>query len=552
MDNMNGVNTYGRNNKKDYTGIVVIICVLALFTLFFIGYLFNEKAIEDTDTQTLNEKLLNNRIVLLESDIEVMQGTINDLPTGSGGGGGVSTSTLNEMFLDYYLKTNVYNTSETYNISEINANFSLYLLQVDQRYNETDLINLINTTQNIMSLGFYNTTEIDNNLSNYLLGTDQRYNDTTLINSVNTTQNIMSLGFYNDSYIDNEFSSYYNISQIENNLTNYLLLVDQRYNDTALINSINTTLNIMALGFYNTTQIDTALNLKYNATNPAGYISSYTDTNASNCANGEYLNGDGFCYSFNDTVNILNNAIIYNASSISAENHDGVSGTYSDVNDFGSGAYVVQELTNEDFAVFVNYTNVEDFDNIILRLWYNAHDSVDKKANKLHHIHTCLWDWSGSDWDCEYVEIYYSNHYIVEVSLVLDALNHIGTGGNEGKVMLKLQHDEEDDEGDNDHEFSLDYAVLVDGFVGFSPTTPEPQDLADVLNIGNIANNNIDLGNGNLTVAGMHIGGCYYYNTTATNNFKVCQDGTGECGNTTVKYITSNITKSIENGRWCS
>jgi len=258
----NPIDTYGRNNKKDYTGLVIIICVLALAGILFAGYLFNEKKTENNDLETVNDKILNNKIILLESSLSVLEGKISDLPTGSGGGGGVSTDTLNNMLLSYYKSIYVYNKSETYNQSELDGTFSLYLLVVDQRYNDTDLIN-----------------------------------------SVNTTTNIMSLGFYNDSYIDDNFAEYYNISQINDNLSNYLLLVDQRYNDTALINSINTTLNIMALGFYNTTQVDDALSLKYNANNPSAYISSYIDTNASTeCNNGEYLDGDGTCKNFNSSV----------------------------------------------------------------------------------------------------------------------------------------------------------------------------------------------------------------------------------------------------------
>ena len=216
-----------------------------------------------------------------------------------------------------------------------------------------------------------------------------------------------------------------------------------------------------------------------------------TDTNASNCDDGEYLDGDGSCY---DIPSI--EATTYNASSIGATDHDGVSGTYADVNTFGGSSYVVQELDGDDFAIFVNYTGVDDFDNLVMRYWYDAQGSVDKKANKLHHIHTCLWDWSGSDWDCEYVEIYYSEHYIVSTSLILDANEHISGG----KVLLKLSHDSEDDEGDDDHEFSLDYAVLVDGYVGYHPTDNAPQNIQDVLDYGNSANNtNLILENGDIT-----------------------------------------------------
>jgi len=82
-----------------------------------------------------------------------------------------------------------------YNKSQIDNNFSLY----------------------------YTKIETDNNLSLYLLLTDQTYNETDLINSINTTTNIMGLGFYNKSEIDANFSLYYTKSETDNNLSNYIL-----------------------------------------------------------------------------------------------------------------------------------------------------------------------------------------------------------------------------------------------------------------------------------------------------------------------------------------
>lgn len=57
---------------------------------------------------------------------------------------------------------------------------------------------------------------------------------------------------------------------------------------------------------------------------------------------------------------------------------------------------------------------------------------------------------------------------------------------------------------------------------------------------------------GYVNATGMRIGGCHYYNTTATNDFKICNSGSGECSNATIKYITSNVTKAIANGEWCT
>jgi len=56
--------------------------------------------------------------------------------------------------------------------------------------------------------------------------------------------------------------------------------------------------------FYNSTDFD--IGDYYLDSNPSGYISSYTDTNASTeCSGGEYLDGSGICITFNSTVQDL-------------------------------------------------------------------------------------------------------------------------------------------------------------------------------------------------------------------------------------------------------
>jgi len=165
------------------------------------------------------------------------------------------------------------------------------LESTDQRYNETDLINAVNTTSNIEGLGFVtglHTTDtnrtdteintlidnrvvqafiealgfvtgahtIDTNRSNEdilnvasvyndtvaintkLDQTDQRYNETSLINSVNTTSNIESLNFVQGAHTTDT-----------NRSDSDILSVASVYNETDLINSVNTTSNIEGLGF---------------------------------------------------------------------------------------------------------------------------------------------------------------------------------------------------------------------------------------------------------------------------------------------------------------
>ena len=198
-----------------------------------------------------------------------------------------------------------------YTKTQTDSNLSLYILLTDQSFNETNLANSINSTINIMNLGFYNKTaldinfslyylqtdinsmnaswlstynatydankgnlswneskslelhylksDVDTNLSLYLLLTDERFNDTALINSVNTTSNIQALSFYTKTESDTNLSLYSLKTDIDANLSLYLLLTDERYNETTLINSVNTSDNIKALGFYDKSEIDANL-----------------------------------------------------------------------------------------------------------------------------------------------------------------------------------------------------------------------------------------------------------------------------------------------------
>ena len=424
----NTINTYGRNNKKDYTALVIIICVLALAGILFASYLFSEKN-SDTNSIELNrQKIVNNKISLLESDISVLEGKISDLPTGSGGGGGVSTTTLNEMLLSYYQQIYVYNKSEVYNISEIDGNFSLYLLAVDQRYNDTTLIN-------------------------------------SLVNSLNTTSNIMSLGFYNDSYINNEFANYYNISQINNNLSNYLLLTDQRYNDTALINSINTTLNIMALGFYNTTQVDDALDLKYNATNPDSYVDDgntlwdniygFWDTLLDDWF---YNTGTGIGLNetkLNDTFDDRLATTYYNGTSANAVAGIIDGGTLVDTQHPDGGydgiTFNFSEASGSPgLDLRINFTSIDDFNKGYMR--YKT-SSLSGDAPLVQ-----LWDYDDNEWEGGYGYVFESTNDFFPLSGdVLDSSEHI----QDGVVQMRLY---KSSNGNTQNHYYVDMLTIVKGY----------------------------------------------------------------------------------------
>ena len=136
---------------------------------------------------------------------------------------------------------------------------TLYLLVSDQRYNDTDKINAVNTTQNIMGLSFYNSTYLDlfiNNISGKLDITDQRYNDTAMIFSINNLSNVSVVNIANASgFIINQsggFSSAGNSSWNESKADSkyYLLTNPNGYlnvsNSSYIIDTANTSGNIRA------------------------------------------------------------------------------------------------------------------------------------------------------------------------------------------------------------------------------------------------------------------------------------------------------------------
>ncbi len=192
--------------------------------------------------------------------------------------------------------------------------------------------------------------------------------------------------------------------------------------------------------------------------------------NSTACSNGEVIMGDDtlICNDLNLSIDQWTASTTYNASTI-----DTVDGIVDDgyVNStwiFGDGeSYNISEQSNLDFEIYINFTNIKDFDRISLRVWYEAND------NKNHHVDICLWSWIDSSWDCEYHrDIPYTSEWEVLTPSVLDPENHIGTGGDDGKVWLALIHDSEGDKGRDTHNFRVDYAVLVDGFSALTNTAP--------------------------------------------------------------------------------
>ncbi len=171
-------------------------------------------------------------------------------------------------------------------IGNVNASYiqnANWLSVNDQRFNETTLINNVNTTANIQNLGFNTTVQLDGKYyssANPLGFVNSSglafYNETTLINNVNTTGNIQNLGFnttiqLSSLYLGVNDQRFNSSSRIDLLNVTKLNVTDQRFNETTLITNVNTTGNIQFLGFNTTVQLS---NLFYSLTNPLAFINA--------------------------------------------------------------------------------------------------------------------------------------------------------------------------------------------------------------------------------------------------------------------------------------
>jgi len=233
--------------------------------------------------------------------------------------------------------------------------------------------------------------------------------------------------------------------------------------------------------------------------------------------------------SLNNSIDLRLASTTYNASGISLENGTLDSGNLLSTQIFKDGnSYNVSELNNLDFDIFVNYSNVTNFNTMILNAWYAASD------NKMHHVEVCLWEWDDSEWECEYIpDIDYSDRFLVYKYFVFDGESHIGIGGNLGEVHMLLKHDDAGDRGRNTHDFYLDYAVLVDGYSAM--TTTAVSTLQQVVDAGNSLDSNI-ISTANMTINNINVTGDIF-----VSKLIICDNGTAT-------IMTRNRTRALLRG----
>jgi len=153
----------------------------------------------------------------------------------------------------------------------------------------------------------------------------------------------------------------------------------------------------------------------------------------------------------NETIDARFASISYNATNIET-----IDGTYDsgnltsiEVAEDGLTYNVTEGVGADPLTVVINFTNVVDFNQLIIRLHYIG--------GLGHEIKIGLWHFGDSSYEEEYGEITDMEDYAFSKIDVLDSSNHIQTGN----VSLRFRHVQN---GNAQHSLSIDFVNLVDGF----------------------------------------------------------------------------------------
>ena len=256
--------------------------------------------------------------------------------------------------------------------SEINSK----LIIDDQRYNETSLIISLNTTSNIISLGFYNKTEVDNLISE-VDGGNSSFNQTLtdilyypISNPFNLLNGTTGEIFNETPLITNiNFSLWNYINLNENSWLSTYNSTYNSYNSTGLIINWSQFINLVDTDTWNTSQeiwnvVDNGTFIK--AETDPKWSENYTNLVGTDCTAGALVIG----VQNNGTILCATDsgATYTNGSGISLEgtkiNH---SDTSSVSNLDNSGNTFIQDLTFDTFGhVVTSSTGVVDFSNYVL------------------------------------------------------------------------------------------------------------------------------------------------------------------------------------------
>ncbi|GAG61187.1 unnamed protein product, partial [marine sediment metagenome] len=165
---------------------------------------------------------------------------------------------------------------------------------------------------------------------------------------------------------------------------------------------------------------------------------------------GEYLDGDGICYDLNDTIDDRQTSTTYyiNTSAV-----DG--GSYTDTEDVDDAWYYDDASLNftegsgaDPLDVYFNFTEVNDFDQIVIREYYMGSAS--------HTIHIQLWDINNDEWEDHFTFVGQDSWTTITIP-IYDSSDHLFDDGN---VSIRFSHEQN---GITSHRLDFDFVWLVEG-----------------------------------------------------------------------------------------
>lgn len=193
-----------------------------------------------------------------------------------------------------------------------------------------------------------------------------------------------------------------------------------------------------------------------------GYI-NVSDLNITNslqipCIEGEYIDGSGSCKDLNTSIDERVASTTYLPWNISTIKGTLTVGNITSVQTASDGSvYNVTEASGADpLVIVVNFTDVDVFNQILLRVWY--------EGGLGHEIAVGLYDPNNDIYEEEYGEITDQAAFQYVKIDVLDGGDHRTADGN---VSLRFRHEQN---GIPSHIFSIDYSVVIQGLGGVSTT----------------------------------------------------------------------------------
>jgi len=309
---------------------------------------------------------------------------------------------------------------------------------------------------------FFNETHLNQTLSDYGIkaGFNDTYNSTYDNYAFNVSLNHTEITFdlYNSTWDNQGIIAGLNLSVIEK-----LNITDERYNETDLLESINTTDNIDELGFLNKSGTNANQNINIVASN---WFKGLFDWVINAGISQDYLTFNGSALTFdettlNATIDDKLTSIYHNASQSSAvagivDGGDLIKTQHPDANYDGDTFNFSEASGSPGLDLRINFTNVSDFSRGIIRY------KTSSLAGDFPVIQ--MWSYEDNDWE-DYPLIAESESFATVTQPVFDDDEHIQNGMAQMRIYKSSN-------GNTNNHYYVDWIAIVEG-----PGVPSGQEI---------------------------------------------------------------------------